>query len=158
MARTIVDSNLKDRAARSRLTARGKPHFRLIEPGLHLGYRRPRGREGKAAAAGAWVVRHYVGRQTYTTTTIGVADDFSDADGVAVLDFRQAQNKARELHVARAHSDAGVAGPLTVATALDAYLEHLEGRGQSVANQRHHAHALIAPLLGEIEVSALRSS
>jgi integrase len=155
MARTIVDSNLKDRAARSRLAARGKPHYRLIEPGLHLGYRRPRGRKGKAAAGGTWVVRHYVGGQAYVTETIGVADDFSDADGVAVLDFRQAQNKAREIHVARAHGDAGMVGPLTVAAALDAYLEHLEGRGQSVVNQRHHADALIIPVLGDAEVAKL---
>jgi integrase len=154
MARTIVDSNLKDRAARSRLAARGKPHYRLIEPGLHLGYRKSRGRKGKAASAGTWVVRHYVGAQAYVTETIGVADDFSDADGVAVLDFRQAQGAARVRHVARAHGAAGIAGPLTVAAALDAHLEHLEGKGQSVVNQRY-ARALIVPELGEIEVAAL---
>jgi integrase len=154
MARTIVDSNLKDRAARSRLVARGKPHYRLIEPGLHLGYRKPRGRKGKAAAAGCWVVRHYAGAQSYVTETIGVADDFSDADGVAVLDFRQAQDAARVRHVQRAHSDAGVGAPLTVSAALDAHFEHLEGKGQAVVNQRYHR-ALIIPTLGDVEVAAL---
>jgi hypothetical protein len=59
VARTVFDSNLKDRAARGRLTARPKPHYRLIEPGLHLGYRKPRGRKGKAAPAGAWLARQH---------------------------------------------------------------------------------------------------
>jgi integrase len=157
MARTIVDSNLKDRAARSRLAARGKPHYRLIEPGLHLGYRKPRGRNGRAASAGAWVVRHYAGAQSYVTETIGVADDHSDADGLVILSLRQAQNKARELHVVRAHGAAGVVGPLTVSSALDAHIEHLEGRGQSVVNQRYHR-ARIIPALGEIEVTALTTA
>jgi integrase len=155
MARSVIDSNLKDRTARSRLAARGKPHYRLIEPGLHLGYRKPRGRKGKAAAAGAWVVRHYVGGQAYVTETIGTADDYSDSDGVAVLDFRQAQDKARAAHVRRAHADAGVAGPLTVAAALAAHFEHLEGKGQSVVDQQYHARAFILPTLGDVEVSAL---
>ena len=39
MARTVRDAQLESREARSRLEARGKPHYRLIEPGLHLGYR-----------------------------------------------------------------------------------------------------------------------
>jgi hypothetical protein len=34
MARTIVDSNLKDRTARGRLKARRKPYWREIEPNL----------------------------------------------------------------------------------------------------------------------------
>lgn len=35
MARTLKDANLDKPEARSRLAARGKPHYRLIEPGLH---------------------------------------------------------------------------------------------------------------------------
>jgi hypothetical protein len=77
--------------------ARGKPHYRKIEEGLHLGYRKPRGRRGKPAGAGKWVLRHYVG---------ALADDFSDADGVAVLNFKQAQDAARAYMVQRAHQRA----------------------------------------------------
>ena len=158
MARTVTDSNLRDRAARSRLAARGKPHYRLIEPGLHLGYRKPCGRKGRAAVAGAWVMRHYVGAQAYVTETIGTADDYSDADGTAILDFRQAQQRARERHVARAHGAAGIVGPLTVAGALDAHLEHLEGKGQSVVDQRYHGRAFIEPALGAVEVAELTTT
>src|SRR5437868_5742609 len=55
VARTIRDANLEKREGRHRLPARGKPHYRLIEPGLHLGYRKP------SKGAGKWVVRHYAG-------------------------------------------------------------------------------------------------
>jgi hypothetical protein len=40
MARTVRDANLEIRTARSRLPTRGKPHYRVLEPGLHLGYRK----------------------------------------------------------------------------------------------------------------------
>jgi integrase len=155
VARTIVDSNLKDRTARSRLKARGKPYYRLIEEGLHVGYRRPRGRRGKPAPAGKWVVRRYTGKQTYVVETLAAADDFSDSDGVAVLDFAQAQNRARELHVQSAHAAAGIAGPLTVAAALDIHFEFLAGRGQGIVNQKYHGDGFITPALGDVEVAKL---
>jgi hypothetical protein len=37
MARTVRDANLQTREARGRLLARGKPYFRLMEEGLHIG-------------------------------------------------------------------------------------------------------------------------
>jgi integrase len=157
LARTIQDAKLGNRTARSELKARQKPYYRLIEEGLHLGYRKPRGRRGKPAPAGKWVLRHYIGKQTYAVETIGVADDFSDPDGVAVLDFAQAQNRARSLHVQRAHAAAGVAGPLTVAAAVEAHLEFLESNGRKVSDQRYHAQAFINPMLGDIEVAGLKA-
>jgi integrase len=155
MARTLNDQNLKDRAARGRLEARGKPHYRLIEEGLHLGYRKPKGRRSKPAGAGKWILRRYDGKQAYVVETIGVADDHSDADGVAILNFKQAQAAARERMVQRAHTAAGVAGPLTVEAAIEAHFEHLEGKGKNVRNARHHARAFIYPVLGNTEVTSL---
>ena len=72
MARTIRDTALDTRAARSRLSPRGKPYYRAIEEGLHLGYRKSKGRPGKPATAGKWALRHYVGDQAYVVETIGV--------------------------------------------------------------------------------------
>src|ERR1700688_3555004 len=112
MARTVKDANLDSRPARSRLKARGKPYWRGLEPGLHLGYRRP------ATGAGKWLARHYIGDQKYEVETIGVADDFSDPDGVAILSFHQAQTLARSRMVARAHTAAGKTKPLTVGDAI----------------------------------------
>ncbi len=149
MARTVRDASLNSRAARGRLKPRGKPYYRVIEPGLHLGYRKP------ASGAGKWVVRHYAGGQTYQVRTIATADDYSDADGVAILSFKEAQGLARERMVARAHAAAGKTGPITVADAMDAYLEFLEHNRRSAADARYRDGAFIRSKLGAIEVAAL---
>ena len=95
MARRTPDARLESRESRSRLDSRGKPHYRLLEPGLHIGYRRLKGRKGRPGVAGTWVARHYVGGRSYVVEKIGTADDFSDADGTIILNFAQAQDKAR---------------------------------------------------------------
>jgi integrase len=149
MARKVKDKELDTREARIKLKARGKPYYRMIEPGLHLGYRKLKGR------AGTWLARHYLGKQAYEVESIGVANDGSDADGVAILDFKQAQDEARKRMVSRAHAAAGKSGPLTVANAMDAYLEYLEANGKSVVTARYRAKAFIYPALGDIEVEKL---
>src|SRR5262249_30231349 len=98
MARRVLDKRLDSRDARRRLKIRGKPYYRTIERGLHLGYRRLG--DGQA---GTWVARHYIGEQQYEVERIGAADDKSDADGTAILNFWQAQDKARKAMVERAH-------------------------------------------------------
>jgi len=115
MARTIKDTSLDTRAARGRLMPRGKPYYSKIEEGLHIGYRKPRGRKGKPAVSGKWVLRRYVGGQAYVVETIGIADDFDDADGHAILNFSQAQAKARGIFKQGARDEAGITGPLTIA-------------------------------------------
>jgi integrase len=149
MARTIKDAILDSRTARGRLRARGKPYWRGLEPGLHLGYRRP------AVGAGKWLARHYVGEQAYEVETIATADDFSDPDGVAILSFRQAQTLARERMVARAHSAVGKTKPLTVKDAIDSYIEFLETNRKSGREGRYASNAFILPSLGAVEVAAL---
>jgi integrase len=149
MARTVRDASLDSRTARSRLKARGKPYFRSLEPGLHLGYRKPLSGPGK------WVARHYVGAQAYEIETLAVADDYSDADGVAILSFHQAQGLARSRMVSRAHAAVGKTGPLTVADAIESYIEFLENNRKSGGEGRYAADAFILPTLGRIEVDAL---
>ena len=152
MARTIKDASLESRTARSRLRARGKPYYRSLEEGLHLGYRKP------LSGAGKWIARHYVGDQAYQVEVIGVADDYSDADGIAVLAYWQAQAKARERMVARAHGTDGATGktgPLTVRDAIEAYLEFLDAHRKTGSEARTRAKAFILPHLGDTEVQAL---
>jgi len=152
VARTVRDAKLESREARIRLKGRGKPYYRALEPGLHLGYRKP------AGGAGRWVVRHYVGEEAYETETIGTADDLSDADGVAILSFRHAQNEARKRMVARAKAAIGDKGPYTVGQAMDAYLKFLESDGRSeasISDARYRIEAFIRPALGQVVVSSL---
>jgi integrase len=149
MPRTVRDAALETRAARGRLKARGKPYYRALEPGLHLGYRRPQ------TGAGKWLARHYIGDQAYELEILAIADDYSDADGVAVLSYRQAQAKARERMVARAHHAAGKHGPLTVADAVESYLSFLDTHRKTGYHARKRVRAFILPALGDIEVQAL---
>jgi integrase len=153
MARTIKDTQLDTRTARARLKPSGKPYYRKIEEGLHLGYRKPRGRKGRPAVSGKWVLRRYIGGQSYTVEVIGIADDFADADGNAILNFTQAQNLAR----ARLRSDAGVTGPLTVAAAIEGYFEALRHEGKDTYDAQTRANAFIVPALGSMEVSQIKA-
>jgi integrase len=153
MARTIKDTQLDTRTARGRLKPSGKPYYRKIEEGLHLGYRRPRGRKGKPAVSGKWVLRRYIGGQSYEVKNLGTADDFADADGSVILNFTQAQNLAR----ARLRSDAGATGPLTVAAALENYFEALRHEGKDTYEAETRARAHIVPALGSMGVSQLKA-
>jgi integrase len=146
MARKVRDATLDSREARRRLKVRGKPHFRMLDRNIHLGYRRLRG-----AVAGTWCVRLYTGNQSYRVEKIGIADDVSDADGTVVLDFYQAQAKARE-HVM---ADRTNGGPYTVGNAMDEYLAFLDANRKSGADARYRDRALIRPHLGDIEVAKL---
>jgi integrase len=149
MARTIKDTSLNSRTARGHLKATGKPYYRSLEPGLHLGYRKP------LKGSGKWVARHYVGNQSYEVETLATADDNSDADGVAILDYRQAQERARERMVARAHTAAGKTGPLTVRTVMESYLEFLDNHRKTGATARYSVNAFILPELGDLEAESL---
>jgi integrase len=151
MARKVRDKELDTREARGKLRPRGKPYWRTIERGLHLGYRRLKGK------AGTWWARHYLGDQQYETESVGVADDLSDADGVAILSYWHAQQKARERMVKRAHSAAGKTGPLMVKDAVEHYLEWLETNRKSAYDARRRAEAFIFPKLGGIECESLNA-
>jgi len=150
MARRVLDKSLDSRDARRRLKIRGKPYYRVIERGLHLGYRRLGGGQ-----AGTWVARFYVGEQSYEVQKIGIADDVSDPDGVAVLAFWQAQDKARRAMVERAHRALGKHGPITIGDVMDEYLAYLDGHKKSGSDARYRDSALIRPVLGDIEVNKL---
>jgi integrase len=154
MARTVRDTNLETRTARLRLKPRRKPYWRVLETGLHLGYRRT------AEGGGSWVPRRFVGNGQYRETKIGVADDLQDADGVVLLSFKQAQDAARTWWRREQRRELGHApdadGPYTVAKALAVYFAHREQRGsKGLLQDRSAANARIIPALGEVDLSKL---
>jgi integrase len=141
MAKRVRDTNLETRAGRSKLKARGKPYYKVIGEGLHLGYR-------KGKLEGKWVVRRYAGNQAYITDTIGTADDIADADGTVVLTFWQAQEKARATGNKMVY-----AGPYRVKDAIADYLVYLGGRGWGIEGQcQKH---ILAHLIGDIQLDLL---
>lgn len=143
------DAKLDTPTARSKLPARGKPYYRAIGEGLHLGYR-------KGKVDGKWVVRAYTGAGAYVVETIATADDKADADGEAVLTFYQAQDRAREAH-GRIAGKAEASGPYTVGKALDEYVAALEHDGKPTRDTRNRIEVHIRPELGAIEVADLKA-
>ncbi len=97
---------------------------------LDLGYRRI------MDAAGRWVCRQYLGEQEYASDTFADADDLGDANGVDILNFHQAQVRARELAAAAAEEErlAALGPPLDARRAVEEYLEERE--------ERHGQHGL----------------
>ena len=153
MARTVRDTRLENRSQRSELDVRGKPYWRALESGLHLGYRRTK------AGGGSWVARRFMGEGRYSETGLGLADDLQAADGCSVFSFTDAQGAAREWWKARQREDMGVApdtGPYTVTDAIRDYFEAREHRGsKGVKADQHAAEARIIPELGSIEAARL---
>jgi integrase len=147
MSKTVRERKLDSPAARAKLKASGKPYWRAIDTGLHLGYR-------KGLASGKWVLRRYQGGEKYVVETIGTADDHSDANGADILTFFQAQREAREI-ASKTKAPAGT-GEFTVAAAMDAYFSRLEHEGgKSVTCDRGRAAKHILPKLGNVAVSDL---
>jgi integrase len=133
MARRVRDSNLESREARAKLKPRGKPYWRSIGLGLHIGYR-------KGKRGGVWVVRHYLGERSYRVETIAQADDLLDADGTHIITFWQAQEVARK-------DRPGVrGGSYTVRQAIDDYLTYLDGR-PAARDVKYRLMVYAAPLL-----------
>jgi integrase len=152
MARTIRDAKLDSRSARSRLLQRREPYWRSISSGLAVGIR-------KGANGGTWIARHYSAEHGRRYCALGTADDIADADGLHVLDFDQAQERARAWFKSLAGQDhGGPIGRLTVAVAMDQYLEYLEKDGRSqeaIKDARYRDLAFIREPLGKLQVDAL---
>jgi integrase len=146
MARRVRDKDIETREARRKLKLSGKPHWKAIGLGLHVGYRK--GRRG-----GVWVVRRYCGGQRYKVESIALADDIENANGVEVLDFWQAQTLAREMRTPGARG----AGGYTVGQAVADYLaEHLEGRA-SYYDCGRRLRAYVLPVFGDKPVAELEA-
>jgi integrase len=99
-------------------------------------------------------MRWYTGDGAYRVETIGTADDKGDAgEGEVLLDFRQAQARARERHLEHTRTAKGLPakeGPYTVRACVEEYLSFLEAKRKSARDARYRAEALILPKLGDL--------
>ena len=142
MARRVKDQSLDSREARSKLEARGRPYWRSIGKGLHIGYRKGQG-------GGAWCIRQYQGEQKYKVETVAIADDREDANGETVLDFWQAQEAARSFRPRKI-------GAYTVKQAIAAYIDHL-GDKPSAYDAKLRLNAFALPAFGNKAVNELEA-
>jgi len=147
MARSQRSSILDNRTARLKL-ALGERKFVTIGRGLALCYRRTEARYG------TWQARAWDGRR-YHYGSLGRADDYQDANGDDMLDYYQAQGRARDFfeEVTKGHkpkpSDATVAD--AVANYLAWYKEHRRAFRETETTAKAH----ILPALGEYKLSDL---
>src|SRR5262245_59490883 len=86
-----ANTKIKTLTQRLRLKSRAAPYFNSIAPRHMLGYVR---RDGDRVA-GSWVVqieigRTKTGRPIRPRETLGIADDFAEANGTTVLSYQQA--------------------------------------------------------------------
>jgi integrase len=153
MARKVRDTNLETRTARLRLAARRKPYWRVLESGLHLGYRRLK--EG----SGSWVARRFLGDGRYLETRLSAADDFQGGDGDAVHTFHDAQAAARKWNRLESRKARGLStkdGPYTIEDACRDYLADREAAGmKSLYTARLAINAHIIPRLGAVTLADL---
>jgi hypothetical protein len=121
MAPRVRSAKLESRSARLRLARRKKPYAVKIMRGVSLLYRRN-------ATAGPWMVRVCRDGKDWTER-LGLADDFTGADGRDILDFWQAQDRAREqARVGKPTND------LSIQARVAHYMSDLQSRGRDPTN------------------------
>ena len=150
MPRTLSESRLQERSARARLKARRKPYWRSISEGRHIGYY-------KGARRASWIARAYSpAERTYISKVLGAADDHAPADGTAVLNWKDALEKAFAWFGTVGPSCSKSASRYTVGDALDDYLSSFAGK--SLEKTRHSIDRHIRPALGRRLVCELTTA
>lgn len=149
MARTKRAPSLQSRDGRLRLPASDDIHWQTIHEGLAIGYR-----SGKRG--GTWWARRRHGSQ-YVKKRTGVADDIKDADGVTVLDYKQAHRKALELADDDVAPDEKptIASSYTVNDAIREYLKWHRLHGKSAGRTEQVINAHILPAFQNRPIEAL---
>ncbi|WP_291272315.1 site-specific integrase [Geothrix sp.] len=159
MARAKKDATLDNRTNRLKVAPRKAPYWTSLAEGEQIGYYRPMSR-----SAGTWQAKW---RDKTTgerrAKALGTADDYEDADGIRIMNWAQAQSRARDWFAevareARRKVDGGTVheGPFTVAAALADYKKDCERRGvKGTQTQTYQVEAHIRPALGDIEVGKL---
>jgi DNA-binding MarR family transcriptional regulator len=98
-AEPASDAWLATREARAALAPRRKPYWHAVDTGRHLGYY-------KGARSGTWHARVFVGSGRYEEILLGKADDNARADGLAVLDYRQAIERSHDWWLGKGYGTA----------------------------------------------------
>ncbi len=153
MARQVKDTRLDTRTRRGVLKMRHEPYWRSLDQGAHLGYR-------KGKLGGMWIARWRTPKNVYRKEALGKADDKADADGIEILNFWQAQDKAREFFATAAAKAAGKGhGAYTVRQAVKDYLADYKTRsGKALQSMQLSINAHVLPKFGDLKVSDLSDS
>ncbi|MGH8646250.1 MAG: tyrosine-type recombinase/integrase [Gammaproteobacteria bacterium] len=149
MARATRDARLETREARTRLKAGTKRYWRAIDKGLALGYR-------KGKTGGTWYARLYLDGK-HVLQSLGNADDHQEANSATVLDYFQAQQKARAFAEAEATEGDG-RKPYLVRDAIQDYLTWYAHNRKALAATRYTCETHILPKFGPREAASLTTA
>jgi len=133
---------------------KGQRIFEVISDGCYIMYRKAQ-TGGSGTWGGKW---KKPGLNKFIYTTIGSADDFSEPDGVKILDWDQAtarvtkwcQAQARKHHL-ETTGEVVSDGPYTVKDAIRDYLEDANDQGRHLASLESAINTHILPSLGEVD-------
>jgi integrase len=145
----VKSTELDTKTARAKLGWAPVPYFVAIDQGIELGYRKGKLTNDLKRKPGAWVMRRYIGgdkKTKHTSESIGVADDFANADGAEVLTFWQAQAKVRVLVKPQAAASEERA-PQTVGDAVREYVADRIARNPTNGRDAHYR--LETPVLAD---------
>ena len=125
MARKRREPPLASPSARALLRKRSAPYWARLQERAQIGYRK--GADG----AGTWIVRLYLPnvKSGRVQSSLGVADDLVDADGITTLSYDQARERAQKWvrGVAVSTDQKKILKPVqTVAQAIHEYSAFLE--------------------------------
>ncbi|MEE9221424.1 MAG: site-specific integrase [candidate division NC10 bacterium] len=151
MQRRSKSSDLSSPTARAPLPQRREPYWARVARGQYLGYR-------KGKTGGTWIARWQAPDGAKRYGSIGKADDGRlEADGAVVLNFDQAQVKARDWFRTTARREAGLEESLTVLEVIDEYLDYLrrEKSALTAYDTQKRAARYIIPTLGACRVADL---
>lgn len=146
MGRQVNEATITTKNARSKLSVRKAPHWRAIDRGAHLGYR-------KGADGGTWVVRHRRPDGDYVTKAIGAADDALGANGTTILSYSQALATARDWFEEQAKPPP--TPPYTVTAVITDYLDWYSRHRKALYEVSRRAKVDILPKLGDTPVDEL---
>src|SRR6218665_688163 len=153
MSRTVRDAKIETRTARLKLEPSREPYWRALGQGYAIGYY-------KGERDSSWIARcRPEGKDSgYFKEKLGRPDDLQDADGITVLNFAQAQERARKWFSEQTRRFNGMEvaeADYTVAHAIKDYLDWFAKNRKSLRNTELFCNAFILPTLGKIKVSQL---
>ena len=148
MPRLQRDARFETREARKRIKVSKDPYWRRIHPGLFVGYY-------KGHRGGVWFMRRWENGK-YQKERLGKADDFMDANGINILDYKQAHRKAMGQDDSYAKREVGIrTGPYLVRDAMADYLEWYAIHRKAVRSAELTINAHILPKFGNKRVDEL---
>ena len=151
MARTVTSKELGSRTARRTIPV-GTVAWMPLSQGRALGYR-------KGSRGGVWLARYKI-EGFRKEEKLALADDILDAEGARILDFGQAQEKARTWFLTATSLATGEyvsdGRGYTVDQCCSDYLKHLQRRGApDYLHSKYDLDAYVIPKLGALQVTRL---